>query len=405
MLTRDAPVSPLKGLRSFRSDTDQKAETDEGDFHVRPLPANLSKLATVHCVRIRRMESVLVDLVKAIGAVFSVAFGIYGIGAQTRNEDKTLNRAGRIAASGIILSLVVTLTAQILDDRQNAKKSAEEALRFQGLLNDVFYGPLSTENTNIDMSLLITLDQLRTIDPNYVTRLERADSDRSQCKVQTHKEGVTTERDFKCNGYAITESELMGNELTFDSDSPLAPNSEEPAAELLKRLGVAFVIHPKNETEIQRITAGQPAVFVFGKFWPHTHFSLDGFGLHLGVEQERLPPELLSDANVSSVVDLLGSEIELDTHLRFISGKCVGAKSNSPFCDSASKILNGGPELIEFALKFSASKTVDLQRKHNKRGHHLCSGGEAQWEGSVGRLRLLRGKRISILRTIFLRVS
>jgi hypothetical protein len=299
------------------------------------------------------VDGVIADVVKAIGAVFSAAFGIYGIGAKTRNDDSSLTRAGWVATLGIILSLIVTLVAQILDGRAGAKKSEAETQRFENLTSDVFYQPFSSDEAKIDMSFFLTLDQLRTVDAHYTARLEGAFHDRSQCGERSTKIGLIQHIDYNCNGYTITSDELEGDELTFDSKSPLAPNEQEvPALRLLNSIGLAFVIHPKNETDIQRLTAPLPLALTFKRFWPDTKFKLDKFGLTIEIHQEPLSPGLLEDENVSSLIDLLGARVDLDPHLRFFRGDCVAPGSRPSYCESMSKILYGGSTLVKFVLRF-----------------------------------------------------
>jgi hypothetical protein len=63
------------------------------------------------------------DVVKVIGALGSAVFGLYGIGAETRRENGSLNRAGWTAALGIVAALVLSAAAQLMEVSLSARQT------------------------------------------------------------------------------------------------------------------------------------------------------------------------------------------------------------------------------------------------------------------------------------------
>jgi len=84
------------------------------------------------------------SLIKVIGALFSAIFGIYGIGAQTRDEKGQLNRAGWISLVGLVVSMIVTVTGQYLEDWEHVINAQAEIQRYERLLSSAYYAALST---------------------------------------------------------------------------------------------------------------------------------------------------------------------------------------------------------------------------------------------------------------------
>jgi hypothetical protein len=123
------------------------------------------------------------SLIKVIGALFSAIFGIYGIGAQTRDEKGQLNRAGWISLVGLVVSMIVTVTGQYLEDWEHVINAQAEIQRYERLLSSAYYAALSTQGAKVDLGFSIAMEDLKAVESGYANRPEAIyqDPNRSGC--------------------------------------------------------------------------------------------------------------------------------------------------------------------------------------------------------------------------------
>lgn len=124
----------------------------------------------------------LLLIVKLVGVAASLFFGAYGIGHNTRsNVDGSLTRVGKITLVGLLLSSLITFSVQVIDERERANIVKAEAQRYERLLR-AQYSILSTAGARLDLKASISIDSMRSIEPDYAKRLELARTDTQHCK-------------------------------------------------------------------------------------------------------------------------------------------------------------------------------------------------------------------------------
>jgi hypothetical protein len=292
--------------------------------------------------------ALLLDILKAIGAISTAAFGMYGVGVKTRDEDGNITRAGVVAVTGIAASLLVAMASVVVESYQRERGAQEEARKYEQLTRNALYASLSTDRATISVSLSIDAITLAAVAPKYFSRLRAALATRAACKVSESTPRYRTV--YECSGYTVESYDLLGDSVTFRTGSSLLPTREQdPAAHaLLESAGVYLVVDPAR-LERASILDRDPLYFRPSALAPTYTFKDDI--LFIASNDQPLERNLLVDQNVSSIVDLLGKKLELSTQTSFSCSKAF-RDSNPQECEVLQSYFKDGLKLERFAIRF-----------------------------------------------------
>lgn len=180
---------------------------------------------------------------KAFGAVSSAAFGALGVGATTRHANGRLTRHGRIAFCGIAVSLGISLTAMIIENRNGSAEALVQSTLEDQKTKAVLYDKLHTRNPALDVTFTISGETLREIEREYFDRVTKAFH--RQLKCPSSNQGLRLleeeeEGDTSCKG-----------ELNFTIHDPLAPDveTERKAAALLHDIVITIATRESDTLE------------------------------------------------------------------------------------------------------------------------------------------------------------
>ena len=315
--------------------------------------------------------AIALEFVKGLGTVASVAFGIYAIGSKTLRDDHgSLTKAGRVALIGLVISFLVSISAQLLEGIQRAESARAEARRYEQLLRGSLYSSLGTRETLLDLKFSVKLDDLRLVEPDYAKRLETAYKHRTSCEESRIPIGIQFVKTWDCDDYKIRDTGLTVAQLKFDKNSKLFPQekSEAFAYSLLTNLGVGFSPSESENDKNNRDSSWRdaPPLFLFGKFLDGEQLTFEGDSLTLEIKNYRLNPDLLTNANFTSMIDVLGRELTIDPNLVIL--RCPGKRlPDAPQCKDLLRVLNGGARFDRFALKFPHRRDIIIDPNLHRR--------------------------------------
>jgi len=241
--------------------------------------------------------------IKLVGALLSLLFGAYGIGAETRKKGGSLNPKGRVAIVGLALGALITMSTTVLEEHERARAAQAEVQRYERLMR-AQYSALTTRDARLDLKALIGIEGFRAVQPNYARRLKLALEDVRHCKDKgTEFEGFTAHK-YQCGDYTIDDSTLSAKTLTFKNTSILYPNEKtEPYARaLLNWIAVAVIL---GEEQTRGSWEQAKLQVQTGHYYRSILYSFDGDSLTLSLQNFPLDPSLLESANFSSLKDIV----------------------------------------------------------------------------------------------------
>jgi hypothetical protein len=357
------------------------------------------------------------SLAKLLGALFSAIFGIYGIGAQTRNENGQLNRAGWISLVGLVVSMVVTVTGQYLEDQEHFSDAKAETQRYERLLSSAYYAALSTQGAKVDLGFSISMEDLKGVAPGYAERLDTIyKSPKQKGCTEEHpydsdkNPGLSGAVKYVCSDYVYEDDTLSRAELRFNQYSTLTPHDNELfAKELIGFLGVYFKVEPtegerkffrygpplfkvdrtcEREQEQEQEQETKPNVGKAAnneqehapkqaKACPKdAQFIFEGDVLHVAVLKRDWDHVEMEKANLTSVIDLLGRRIVLTPN--DIRMTCPAGKESQ--CNQLHQVLVKSMDC--FALTFPHRRDIIFESppmEDEKNGFVLVVEAQAKY--------------------------
>jgi hypothetical protein len=303
----------------------------------------------------------LLDIVKVIGAFATAVFGLYAVGAKTREEDDTLTRSGWIAICGITAALVIAIISQVIEGTQRTQAAKTEAEKYAALLKSSLYTSLSTRDARLSSSVSISIADLSATEQEYVKRLQIAFDKHVGCTETRSPFGVSYAVRINCGDYEISRTPLRDPVMVFKPESKLWPREKtEPYAfALFKTMGVGFNIDAGESDSISR-SSGR--MFSLSRFPNSLRVEYDGQSVELQVFNHLLDSEELPAANFTSLIDVLGNELQLSTshvpHPCPVTGELDKCRN---FKDTLSKKI----ELQSFIIRFPHRRDLvfDYQTK------------------------------------------
>jgi hypothetical protein len=292
--------------------------------------------------------------VKSLLAALTMAFGIYGLGAQLRGDDGAVTRKGKAIRVGLVLTGSLSILVLVIDalaradaaarDADERTKTAEEQRsRYESLLASTLHTALSTRDAQLTILMRV---QPRVLDKDhYIARLNLALGARTNCRpvknanpVQRLSVGLdSAHREFKCPGYELLRDDRKkaGYVLRFNGRSRLLPNPvTEPNAYMsFLRLGLKFDFvdtqnefdwtsgapdDPKVRQEMREVNLDTPGGYLnsvaskamlIADRLDDSFFEFDGRDLRILLATRS--DDWLSEMGLPSMVDLLGKYMEV----------------------------------------------------------------------------------------------
>jgi len=203
------------------------------------------------------------------------------------------------------------------------------------------------------MELGVDIENIARVDRNYATRLETTFARPTRCKVGTISRAGFVAHAYNCQGFTISESSVNKRLMQFDDQSPVFPRqADEPDAWLLlSGFGVELALSPKAQKK-----ARDAQLFLASSKNKKRHFSFDGKTLKVIFYGGDVSLEGL---NISSVIDLLGRHVELQTPTYTACIELSPARQN---CHQLHAVVDCGIRILHFALTFPHGRDIVFDR-------------------------------------------
>jgi len=184
-------------------------------------------------------------VLKFVAAIAAAGFGIFGVGAKTREDNGQLNAKGRIAIYGIILAAILAVGTGIYDFNTGEEKARKEQQQTHQLLLSVRRGiyPLH----GVQMSFRISIENTGLAPLHEYRELLSRTLPHDDCLKQ---------RKFHCAGPV---------EYEIRRTDPLFPASGSAVAAILRNIIVEVRMYKLSEADAppHYISVGQ-----FVAYWP-----------------------------------------------------------------------------------------------------------------------------------------
>jgi len=238
-------------------------------------------------------------VLKLVSGISAAAFGMLGIGTKTRDDDGALTRQGKIALSGVLVSLFIGATSSVYDFVTFQESARAEQQKSQRLLLSVQRAlyPLRQMTAVFRVSFHKDFKELA----NFKRELRKAVAADKYCRK-------SNARPFSCNFGKFDNPYYYA----VRGSSPLFPRADSVFGTVLQDMSIRFWIYKESAATSGNAEEG-PQYSLSGTFLidPKTHtperwelvYDYESDTVAMDVLQDELPDSDIFTSEVYSLVD------------------------------------------------------------------------------------------------------
>jgi hypothetical protein len=320
---------------------------------------------------------ILMEWLQSIGALLTMAFGMYGVGIKPRNERGQLTREGKVVLTGIAMCGLVAFSSTAWQIHSSAVSAEHERARFSRLLESVERTTYASEGGLVSFEYVVDLSADGFF--GYGQRLAKAYADR--------KKDCGEPKDYNadvldCGDYAWVISEIFDQDAVhFDLTSSLAPAEDKEwiANQILRFTGPSLNVYDERHTGVWPETKESIAIVpedlrdqIELKYGMVTsaYGSTEHHGLHVSVHRASVASLENQDIGITSLADMLGKVVK--SSLVWDRRACSPTPDERDI-DCMPKVISAPLRLKSFKIDFPHGVAVTLvdQKDQVEQGDEL----------------------------------